>query len=381
MVEQDVAGGDGLEHVALLLEAERQAGGEARVLEVGTVHQVGEAHQPVQVDRPVHPVEVRGLEVEAPEEEVGHLLRAGVVDLQTYRVPVAARGQLPLQGAQQVVHLLFVDEEVAVAGHPELVALGHLHAGEEVADVGVHHRGQEHEVVGTARHRFGQADEPGQGTRRLHHRHAAFLAEGVLALQEDDEVQALVVDPREGVRRVQADGTHDGQDLGLEVGANPLLLRRPPATAPEEADPLALQRRQHLLVEQGVLVGDQPVGDGADPRQRLGGAQVVGAGLHRAVIHLLHEAAHPHLEELVQVRARDAQEAQAFEQRGVRVARLLQHPAVEGQQADLAVDVEVGVFEVGGIHEDATAGLLSPAFAKHARLRASEPRTVAGTAS
>ena len=168
-----------------------------------------------------------------------------------------------------------------------------------------------------------------------------------LAGEEDDEVQALVVHPGEGVGGVHADGAHDRQDLLFEVGPDPLLLGGGPAPAAQETDPLAFQRGEHFVVEQTVLVADQRVGDGADPRQHFGRAQVVRTRLHGSVAHLLHEAAHPHLEELVQVRARDAQEAQALEHGGVRVARLLEHSAVEREQAQLAVDVEVGLSRFG----------------------------------
>ena len=57
-------------------------------------------------------------------------------DLQPDRRAEPAPGQLPLQGLQQVLVAVLVDLELGVAGDPEQVALDHLHAGEELAQVG-----------------------------------------------------------------------------------------------------------------------------------------------------------------------------------------------------------------------------------------------------
>ena len=73
MVEQDVSGRDRFEHAVLLAEPYRQARREARVLEVGPVHEIRQGHQAVEVDRPVHPVQARFLQVEAPAQEGDHV--------------------------------------------------------------------------------------------------------------------------------------------------------------------------------------------------------------------------------------------------------------------------------------------------------------------
>ncbi len=66
----------------------------------------------------------------------------------------------------------------------------------------------------------------------------------------------------------------------------------------------------------------------------------------RTDLHALLEARDADLEELVEVGAADAQEAQPLEQRHVGIACLLEYPPVELEQAEFAIDVEVVHSEV-----------------------------------
>ena len=59
-------------------------------------------------------------------------------------------------------------------------------------------------------------DDPRQRARRLHDREAAVAAERVLAVQGNDEVQRLVENPRERVRRVQPQGRQHRQQFVME---------------------------------------------------------------------------------------------------------------------------------------------------------------------
>src|SRR5258708_37741188 len=78
-------------------------------------------------------------------------------------------------------------------------------------------------------------------------------------LELDGEVQALVEDAWERMRRVQADGSQQRHHLAEEILADPFLLRRRPRAAAQEADLLLRERRQDLLVQQPVLpLADAP---------------------------------------------------------------------------------------------------------------------------
>ena len=75
-----------------------------------------------------------------------------------------------------------------------------------------------------------------------------------------------------------------------------------------------------------------------DRLQLLGGRHRVRARLLDMPGKLLLESRDPDHEELVQARAQDTQEAQALEQRDLRIARFLEDPLDEGEVGKLAVD-------------------------------------------
>ena len=130
---------------------------------------------------------------------------------QAHRVAVAARGELALDGAQQVVDFFLLDEQVAVARDPELIAAAHVHAGEQLRDEGLDDGAEEHEVAAAELVR--QPDQARQGARRLHHGEAAVAAESVLAFDHDREIQALVEHLRERPRGIERQRAEHRLDL------------------------------------------------------------------------------------------------------------------------------------------------------------------------
>jgi hypothetical protein len=140
------------------------------------------------------------------------------------------------------------------------------------------------------------------------------------------------------VRGIEADGSEHRQHLREEVALDPARLLLRPVAALEQADALALERRQQHVVEHAVLLGHQRVRALADAPQRLGGRHGVRLVARDAEGELLAQARDANLEELVEVRAADRQEAQALEQRRRRVLRLLEHTRVELELRQLAVE-------------------------------------------
>ena len=105
------------------------------------------------------------------------------------------------------------------------------------------------------------------------------------------------------------------------------------------------QCRQHHLVQDPVLLGDQPMGATTDGAQLFGQRHLIGPGLAGAKGHLLLEASDANFEELVEVAARDAQELEPLKQWIAVVLGLFEHAPVKLQQAQLAIDVEFGVAD------------------------------------
>ncbi len=149
-----------------------------------------------------------------PEQVGENLVGAIVRRFQSHGVAEAARGELAFDGAQQVVDFFLLDEQVAVARDPELIAAAHVHAGEQLGDEGLDDGAQEHEIA--AAELVGQPDQARQGARRLHHREAAVAAESVLAFDHHREVQALVEYFRERPRRVQSQRAEHRLDLAAK---------------------------------------------------------------------------------------------------------------------------------------------------------------------
>ncbi|MBK7338273.1 MAG: hypothetical protein IPJ00_19905 [Saprospirales bacterium] len=113
----------------------------------------------------------------------------------------------------------------------------------------------------------------------------------------------------------------------------------------DDVDPLAGKVRQDLLAESFSKQQLLPVHDLADLRERLPGPDMVlFAGLSPQLLETP-QGGDPHAVKLVEVGGVDSQEFQAFVQRRPAVARLLQHPVVEGKPAEVP-------FEKAFLHFD-----------------------------
>ena len=102
--------------------------------------------------------------------------------------------------------------------------------------------------------------------------------------------------------------------------------------------PLRSSSGRQLFAPAGILVMDHPPDAFLHGAQRFGGRQPVVAAAGDAAFNLLFEAGHAHLEELVEIGAGDAKELEPFQQGSGGIARLLQHPLVEFQPAQFAVE-------------------------------------------
>ena len=109
-----------------------------------------------------------------------------------------------------------------------------------------------------------------------------------------------------------------------------------PLVAAQEVDVAFTQCGQYAFLQQAVLELDDGVGLLGDFGEDFLGGQAFAALRLGAVLDQLVQGGDPHLEELVQVAARDAQEAQAFQYRGAFVRSLHDDPQVELQLRDFA---------------------------------------------
>ena len=105
-------------------------------------------------------------------------------------------------------------------------------------------------------------------------------------------------------------------------------------------------RPQRVGPAQGLLVEHLPR-PRPDERELLFGRQAVGRDVFAVRAHLFLQHGDANHEELVEVGADDGEELDAFEDRVPAIARLVEDPFVEGQPAELAVQIERRRIERG----------------------------------
>ena len=192
--------------------------------------------------------------------------------------------------------------------------------------------------------RLGDRNKPRQNVRHLH---AGELGAPAVA-DHHREVLAEVRDQRKRVTRVERERREHRADLAGEIRVEMLADRVGPRILVEQRDVFGRQQRTKLL----------PAGrHRLQHRQRLRAHRLQlllrVVTVRRDVLDPLAEVflrrRNPDHEELVEVRGGDRQELHAFEQRMRGVERLVQHPLVELEPAQLAVEVERRVLQIRGI--------------------------------
>ena len=264
--------------------------------------------------------------------------RASRGDLQPHGEPELPLRQFALQRLAQVLHFFLVDPQVGIARDAELRVVHYFATREELMQVRVHDRREQHERVVRSGDFRRHLDHARHQPRRLDDRHGGLAAEGVASGQLDDEVETLIHYLRKRVRRIEPDGGEERPDLMVKIFGDPGPLRGAAVSVVQHADASRLQRGQDLPVENVVHFRDQLLCTLADFNE-IGSELLQGrADQRRLQAQLFAQARNPDLEELVEVAAYDAQETQPLEQRRGRILGERQHPAVERQDRQLAID-------------------------------------------
>ncbi len=113
----------------------------------------------------------------------------------------------------------------------------------------------------------------------------------------------------------------------------------------EERDAGLGERRPEEILPARRLIPHHLHGAVANRGQLLRDGQPVGRHLFEARALALAQRRHAHHEELVQVRADDREELDALEERMVIRDRLIEHPLVELEPAQLPIGVERGIVK------------------------------------
>ncbi len=212
-------------------------------------------------------VDVASVEVEgrARLQEGEEPLLGLVGDLEPDRRAPLSLAESLLDGREQAaLDLGLLDREVAVPGHAERRPSRHAEAAEERIEPRADDLLEQDEPP-LAVAQLGQGHQPAQDRRHLEHGVELARRVLVLGLDPQDQVQALVVQVRERVRRVDRQRREDRVDLAVEVLVeigvcwsgvrSSLSQRRMPWSASAGRD---------LLVPGVVLAGDEVVGAPGD---------------------------------------------------------------------------------------------------------------------
>ena len=171
----------------------------------------------------------------------------------------------------------------------------------------------------------------------------------LLAPQEQGDVEGLVAQVRERVPGVDGERRERREHIDGEVGARRGGLLRGEARAGATMKSPARRELGHELLAPGpVPLLDERMRARRHRRELLGREEPVGRGLGDAARDLLLQPGDPDHEELVEVRADDAEELEALEERQRAIARLLEDALVELEPRELAVDEETRVVETHG---------------------------------
>ena len=145
--------------------------------------------------------------------------------------------------------------------------------------------------------------------------------------EQHREVQRQVRDVRERVARVDGERREHREDPLLERLDEELLVVVVEVVPARQPDAVGGQRGHDLVEEEALLALDERLDPLAHLEELLAGGAPVGRGGAEPGRHLLLQAGHPHLEELVEVLAEDGEELGPLEQRHGVVGRPGRAPA------------------------------------------------------
>ncbi len=356
VVQQDVPLADGGEDVGLLGAVQHRRRGlhQRLIRQVGAVDAL-EVPEAAEAEGRLDRVDVLLAQLEVLAEDAADALRHVLVDGDADHRAEPPPAHEALDGLEQVVGLELLDGELGVAGHAEGVRLEDLHTREEGLEV----RGDDllepgepllRRLAGIlalfcrCAVRRGHGHQAGQ--RRARHLDAGEALLPALVAHQHGEVVAHVGDVREGPPGVEGERREHREDLLGKVCVESRLLGGVERSVVDDVDAGGVELRAQLAEAGARLLHEVP-GALLDQRQELLRGVPVRRDLHDAGVDLLAQTGDADHEELAEDGAEDADELHALEQRVVDVARLVHDALEEIEHAELAVDVERGVAQVG----------------------------------
>ena len=302
------------------------------ILEVRAVEAV-ELPEEDETDRAALSVHVVGMQIELAHEQLEHLVAHRVGDLEADGPVEAAAAKLHLDGFEQVVGFLFLDGEVGVAGDAERRSLLDHHPGEQAVEMG------DDEFLGGQVATLVDLHEAGEQVRHLHAGEPLLAAVGVT--DERGDRQGEIGDVGERVARIDGQRREHGEHTLLVDLGHRLAIGLGQVVPAHHRDPGGGERRGERIEEHQLLPFDEASGRLGDLAQLLRRGAPVRGWFLDAGGDLILQRGDAHLKELVEVRRGDRTELGPLEQRDADFGRQVEHPLVERQPTQFAVDEPV----------------------------------------
>ena len=251
-----------------------------------------------------------------------------------------AIAQLGLDHRHQVIFLVLVVLGVGVARDAEELAGLDDGAREQRVEVVRHDVVERREALRLA---DPQEARHAGADRHLDARQPGLLVVGLV--QRDQKVERQARDEGEGMRGIDRQRRHQGKDVRQIALAQlrPLVVGK--LVPADDRDAVRRQQVQQLQIRPAQFLGQI-----LDEREAGRDLLLRRAAVDRQIMHagadLLLQAADPLHEELVEIGVDDRQELDALEQPVARVLGLVQHPPIEGEPSQLAIEVERRAREV-----------------------------------
>ena len=176
----------------------------------------------------------------------------------------------------------------------------------------------------------------------------AGAAERILAFQHNHNIQRFVENIRERMRRVESKRRQHRHDFVAEISAQPAGLTRVPVLAMQHAHADFAQRRTQHFIPAAVLRIHQFRGAVVDALEQYRVRHAVGSQRNAEVLRLTHGRG-ADLEEFVQIGAGDTQVLQPLQHRHRTILRLRQHPEIEVELRQFAIEIQRGVAQRIGV--------------------------------
>jgi len=305
MMQKDVSGADRLEEVLAVPERRDVDRAKGRVFVLGQIFAAGERGHGVEHERGLGRVDVElRIQLELITKPLDRLAGRLAGDLETYGLTALSLPELGLDREEQVLALVFVDVDVEVTCDAEGEVAEQRLVREEARSLAEDDLFEGHEGRAHVRHR--DRDQARQARGKLDDAEGGFGS--IALLKAETDVDVLVAQVGERVRRVDGDRRQDREDVRLEGRRQRAHSLRGELVRRDSSEPGSAERRVDLVQPDRRVRLAEVMGSARDEGELRFGGQSVGGLFRDVAVALGLEPRDAHHEELIEVRGEDREE-------------------------------------------------------------------------